>query len=198
MKSGGIVRLAVASALALSAATAYAASDYLLEIKGVQGESGASDASQTIELSSWSWGASNPTSVGSSGMSAGKVSMQDMSVMATQPATAQAVRESPTKASTGKTAAQADAAAGTPAGAAAGPPKVGDMATVTVRYRESPTKASTGKTSQAACTAGEHYKEVVLTGQGRQYVMQDVVVTACAAANGERRKELTGHVTLIK
>lgn len=192
------VRLAVASALAISAASAMAASDYLLEIKGAAADSGTGAASQTIEISSFSWGTSNPTSVGSSGMSAGKVSMQDMSVTAAataaQPATEQAVRESPTKASTGKTAA---AAAGSPADAAASP-KVGEMATVTVTYRESPTKSSTGKTSRAACTPGEHYDEVTLSGQGQRYVMKDVMVTSCSSANGARRKELTGHVTLIK
>lgn len=162
----------VSAALALAAAPGLATSDYLLEIKGVQGEAGASDSSQTIEVSSYSWGASNPTSVGSGGLSAGKA--------------------------TGKAAAPAEVAASGPADAATATPKVGDLATVTVRYRESPTKSSTGKVSKDACAAGEHYKEVVLTGQGKRYVMQDVVVTSCVSANGERRKELTGHVTLIK
>jgi hypothetical protein len=191
-----MVRLAVASALAISAASAMAASDYLLEIKGAAAESGTGAASQTIEISSFSWGTSNPTSVGSTGLSAGKVSMQDMSVTTAgaQPATEQAVRESPTKVSTGKTAA---AAAGSPTGATASP-KVGEMATVTVTYRESPTKASTGKTSRAACTPGEHYDEVTLSGQGQRYVMKDVMVTSCSSSNGARHKELTGHVTLIK
>lgn len=196
MTRNAVVRLAVASAMAISAASAMAASDYLLEIKGAAADSGSGDAPQTIEISSFSWGASNPTSVGSAGLSAGKVSMQDMSVTAAgaQPATAQAVRESPTKVSTGKTAA---AAAGSPVGAPASP-NVGDVATVIVTYRESPTKASTGKTSRAACTPGEHYDEVTLSGQGRRYVMQDVMVTSCSSANGARKKELTGHVTLIK
>jgi type VI protein secretion system component Hcp len=196
MTINAAVRLAVASALAISAASAVAASDYLLEIKGVAGEAGATDTSQTIEISSFSWGASNPTSVGSSGLSAGKASMQDMTVTAagSQAATAQAVRESPTKVSTGKTAA---AAAGSPVGATAAP-KVGDMATVTVFFRESPTKSSTGKAG-TACTKGEHIKEAVLTAQGQRYEMHDVVVSGCpVGADGRRGKELTGHVTLIK
>jgi type VI secretion system secreted protein Hcp len=49
--------------------------DYFLQIEGVDG------TTQEIEVLSWSWGASNPTSVGSSGMSAGKVSFSDLSVM---------------------------------------------------------------------------------------------------------------------
>jgi hypothetical protein len=188
MKQKGIVRLAVAAVIALSAASALGASDYLLEIKGVEGESGASGAPQAIEISSFSWGTSNPTSVGSSGMSAGKVSMQDMSVMAAQPADAQTAREAGSGMATGKQAS---------APAAAAPPKVGDVATFTATFRESPTRASTGKTSRA-CTPGEHIKDAVLTVQGKRYEMHDVVVTSCTNVNGQRRGELTGHVTLIK
>jgi len=196
MTATGLVRLAVASALVMSATAALGASDYLLEIEGV---AGAGDASKKIEISSFSWGASNPTSVGSSGLSAGKVSMQDMSVTAAaaQPAAAPGAREASSGMATGKQA-SASAAAADAAPAGASPPKVGDMATVTVMLRESPTKASTGKTSRS-CTQGEHISQVVLVAQGKRYEMHDVVVTACGpSANGMRQKELTGHVTLIK
>jgi hypothetical protein len=74
--------LATASlAVMLMSSAAYAASDYLLELGDVKGESktkfggggGAGGGSGgQIEIQSFSWGASNPTSVGSSGMSAGK------------------------------------------------------------------------------------------------------------------------------
>ena len=57
------------------------ASDYLLELDGVTGESKDDVHKETIEIASWSLGASNPTSVGSAGMSAGKVSYSDLSVM---------------------------------------------------------------------------------------------------------------------
>jgi hypothetical protein len=199
MSKNGIVKFAVASALAFSAGSAIAASDYLLEIKGVAGESGATDTSQTIEISSFSWGTSNPTSVGSGGLSAGKASMQGMTgaPAAAQSAAVQTARESGTGMATGKSAAPATAAAGGPADAAAAPPKVGDMATVTVFYRESPTQMPPRKTS-TACTKGEHIAEAVLTAQGQRYEMHDVVVTGCPVANGQRGKELTGHVTLIK
>lgn len=56
-----------AAAAFLAPVSAHAASDYLLELDGVRGESKTS-----IEVASWSLGASNPTSVGSSGMSAGR------------------------------------------------------------------------------------------------------------------------------
>jgi type VI secretion system secreted protein Hcp len=56
------------------------ASDYLLELEGVKGESKDDSHKETIEIASWSFGASNPCSVGSSGLSAGKVSCSDLSV----------------------------------------------------------------------------------------------------------------------
>lgn len=52
------------------AGSAFASSDYLLQIEDYAGPG----KPGTIEIQSWSWGASNPTSVGSSGMSAGRAS----------------------------------------------------------------------------------------------------------------------------
>ncbi len=62
-----ILATAIAAPLALMASPALAASDYLLELDGIKGES-----STTIEIESWSFGATNQSSVGSSGMSSGK------------------------------------------------------------------------------------------------------------------------------
>jgi type VI secretion system secreted protein Hcp len=53
--------------------------EYHLKLGSVKGESGASKHKEEIELLSWSWGASNPTNISGSGMSAGKVSMTDLS-----------------------------------------------------------------------------------------------------------------------
>ena len=62
--------------------TASASADYYLTLDGVAGESRAAGGhSGQIEIASWSLGAPNPTSAGSSGMSAGKVSYSDLSVM---------------------------------------------------------------------------------------------------------------------
>lgn len=67
------------AAIAVTAPVARGASDYLLEIDGVKGESKDDVHKETIEIASWSWGASNPAT--SSGMSSGKVSYSDLSVM---------------------------------------------------------------------------------------------------------------------
>ena len=53
--------------------------EYHLDIKGIKGESAASKHKEQIEVMSWSWGASNPTTIVGEGMSAGKVSMSDLS-----------------------------------------------------------------------------------------------------------------------
>ncbi|HEV3436619.1 MAG TPA: type VI secretion system tube protein Hcp, partial [Gemmata sp.] len=55
------------------------ASDYLLEIDGIKGESQDDKHKDTIEISSFSWGATNAGSSSSgSGGGAGKVSYQDV------------------------------------------------------------------------------------------------------------------------
>jgi len=55
-------------------------SDYYLLIAGVNGESQAQGMTNNIELDSWSWGASNPASLGGKGLAAGKPSLADLSV----------------------------------------------------------------------------------------------------------------------
>jgi type VI secretion system secreted protein Hcp len=54
------------------------ASDMFLKIDGIDGESTDEEHQGEIEILSWSWGASNPTAVGSGGgAGTGKVSFQD-------------------------------------------------------------------------------------------------------------------------
>jgi type VI secretion system secreted protein Hcp len=52
-------------------------SDAYLLIAGVSGESQAQGMTNNIELDSWSWGASNPASLGGKGLAAGKPSLSD-------------------------------------------------------------------------------------------------------------------------
>jgi type VI secretion system secreted protein Hcp len=57
--------------------------DTFLDLAGVTGESTAKDMAGKIEIYSFSWGASNPTTVssGSTGLAAGKVSISSFNVM---------------------------------------------------------------------------------------------------------------------
>ncbi len=59
-----------------------AASDYLLEIDGIKGESKDEVHKDSIEILSWSWGMSNTSSTGSGGAGSGKVSFQDFHFVA--------------------------------------------------------------------------------------------------------------------
>ena len=52
--------------------------EYHLKCGNIKGESAATKHMDEIELMSWSWGASNPTTIVGAGMSAGKVSMTDI------------------------------------------------------------------------------------------------------------------------
>jgi type VI secretion system secreted protein Hcp len=58
------------------------ASDFLLEIDGIKGESSDSKHKETIEIESFSWGVSNPGSFASGGGGgAGKASFSDITIM---------------------------------------------------------------------------------------------------------------------
>ena len=54
--------------------------DYHLKIDGIQGESKHSKHKDEIDIISWSWGATNPGTIVGTGMSAGKVSMSDLTI----------------------------------------------------------------------------------------------------------------------
>ena len=54
--------------------------EYFWKLDGITGEAAASKHKGEIELHSWSWGAHNPTSIAGTGMSAGKVSISDLSI----------------------------------------------------------------------------------------------------------------------
>lgn len=54
--------------------------DYHLKIDGIEGESQHAKHKNEIDILSWSWGASNPVTIVGAGMSAGKVSMSDLTI----------------------------------------------------------------------------------------------------------------------
>jgi hypothetical protein len=203
------IHAAVAVALTgwvLGAAPALAASDYLLELDGVQGEAATKGPPAAIEISSWSWGASNPTSVGAGGAGAGKVSMQDLSVTTASAGTASV--KSPRDVATGQASGKrthtpmvaGDLDGDGSADAAVAAPQPGDVTELTLRLRESPSLPSRGQTLRA-CVPGQHIDHVVLSGKGQRVELQDAVVTSCTSSGDGtvmKVKGKTGHVTLMK
>jgi type VI protein secretion system component Hcp len=183
-----VTAVAASAALFTAAFAAYAASDYLLEIDGVKGEASAAPA--TIEVQSFSWGVSNPTSVGSSGMSAGKAAVQDLSRTVVSP------RDSASGQASGRRMVTVDAGASGAANVALAPADAGQIRSFTAMVRESPTKASTGVAR--ACATGQHISKATLRGPRQTVSLDDVVVSSCSVVGDMRKYELTGHVTLIK
>ncbi len=182
---------ATVTSLLMVAASVSASSDYLLQLEPAKGAGIDNAAPQTIEVESFSWGASSavPAAAGK-GSGAGKASMQDLSVTS-----AAAPREAASGLATGKRAAPATEAAAGPDSVAVGP-KVGDVAEFTVMVRESPTKSSMGKSG--GCVMGTHFTHAVLRVQGKTYELSDVVLTSCTVSDGATKKEFKGHVTLTK
>jgi type VI secretion system secreted protein Hcp len=80
-RNPGLVLSMLVIALAL-AAPAVRADDMFLQLGDVVGDATAGGYEKWIEVLSWSWGASNPTTLGAgTGLSAGKVSVSDLSLM---------------------------------------------------------------------------------------------------------------------
>ena len=172
------------AALLFSAAAVYAASDYLLEIEGVAGE--AVTAPSTIEVNSFSFGASNPAAISNAGLSSGKTVATGNVVAPRDAATGQA---SGRRVATGDVNGdgRADVLAAT---------AVGQTISFSATFRESPTKASIG--GLARCAQGQRIAKATLRGPRQTVSLDNVIVTYCPGASGERRHEFTGHVTLIK
>ena len=175
MRTIHVMSTVAVSALFLASAPAWAAADYYLEIDEIEGEAAADSHKETIEVMSFSWGASNPGAMtGSSGARK----------PGTSAAPASPARESAAGVTTGKQA------------AAAAPGAEDAVSELIVLARESPSKASTGLSKM--CAAGKQIKSGVLTGQGKRYELKDVIVTSCTVKGDQKVITLKGHVTLIK
>lgn len=182
---------AAVSSLLLAAAPVLAASDYVLQLGGKKGASSSGDADlQTIEVESFSWGASNAGSMSTGGGGAGKVSVQDLSVTSSEPARGASGMP------TGKRTAPVADVDGDGRAEEAAAPKAGDIATFTVKVRESPSKASLAR--NGACATGVHFPKAVIVARGQRFELSNVVVTSCTVVDGLARKEFKGHVTLLK
>lgn len=192
MRKSQMARAAVLSGWMLAATPALAASDYLLQLEGVQGESATKGNPAPIEVASWSLGASNPTSVGSSGMSAGKA--------ATPASAASTGVVSPRDVASGQASGKRSAQPVASSDGTAAPPPAGSVSELTLRLRESPSRPSLGKPA-SACKAGQHIDKVTVSSNGQSYVLQDATVTSCEVSGGETVMKVrgkTGHVTLMK
>lgn len=178
-----VLATVVVSGVLLAATASLAASDYYLKIEGVDGEATRSKP-QTIELQSWSFGASNSAVVSprdtASGLATGKRQHNPMTISKPLEPSTPLLRESPTKVS-----------AAAPATGA-----VADVQTVTFSVPEPANDSTAGLAKM--CASGKHIKSAVLSSPNGRYQLQDAVITSCAVTGNERRYEFRGHVTLMK
>lgn len=73
--------LLLAALFALNLNVRAAAVDYFLKIEGIPGESADEQHRDEIEIYSWSWGASNPVTVGGGGQTTGRAIFQEFQVV---------------------------------------------------------------------------------------------------------------------
>lgn len=182
--------LACTALVATLSSAPLAAADVYLKIEGVDGESATASRNAPVEISSFSFGASNAGSAQrGSGMGTGKVSMSDLSVTrAVSPRDKQSGL--PTGQRMHKPMTAAPVAGGDTSSTAA------DVQTVTVVLPAA--ESETSRSLDSACAKGTHIKNAELRNSAQRYAMTDVVVSSCAASSSERRYEFRGHVTLMK
>jgi type VI protein secretion system component Hcp len=166
-----VLSTVVVSGVLLAATASLAASDYYIKFEGVDGESKTRARAETIELQSWSFGASQTGVVSprdsASGLATGKRQHKPMTVITPE-------------ATDARTAA----------------PAAEEIRTVTFAVPE-PGNATSAQLARL-CASGKHLKSAVLSGPDGRYQMNDVVVSSCAVQGNERKYELKGHVTLMK
>jgi len=168
-----VLATVVVSGALLAATASLAASDYYIKIEGVEGEATRSKP-QTIELQSWSFGASNSAVVSprdaASGLATGKRQHKPTMTM--------------------------EAGATTSSREAVAEPAAAEVRTVSFSVPE-PGNDSTAELAKM-CASGKHIKSAVLSSPSGRYQLQDAVITSCAVSGAERRYEFRGHVTLMK
>lgn len=176
MRTSQLVTLAAVCGSVLFAGPAIAASDYLLEIDGVAGDSAAKSPARSVEVSSFSWGTSHAVASprdSSTGMATGRQ------------------QQPPVSASV-----EGQTAAATVAPAMAVAPAMDWVKSFSLTVAEPGNETAAYLTQM--CASGKHIPHAILTTRKGRYELTDVMVTSCAVTGNQRKHELTGHVTLMK
>lgn len=172
MNKTGLRALIAASVLA--ALPAWSASDVYLKLGGVEGEVSAAVPTEPVAVASWSFGASNPSTVRLA-----------------------APREPQTGQSTGKRE-PAPAASEPPAATGAkrqhSPIRLQKALDLVVVESDNPTL----RYLVERCASGATIPEAVLASATERWELKEVIVTSCAVSGAQRTITLKGHVTLIK
>lgn len=201
--SRNFIRAGVALSVVLAATAGSASSDYFLKLDGI--DSPRARHKGEIEIQSFSWGASRvsdgsydaltdglllirymsavPASGAAGGGAAGKVSMQDISVMRGPRQTA---ATDGVKVAAGDLDGDGRADIVAPRDAASGQ-ATGKRQHKPIRmrgYYDSAAPLAAGSLTIAGqfpgCTVGKRYPKLTLAGRGKRFGLQDAIITSCA------------------
>lgn len=177
------LRFAVIASL-LAGSTAWASSDYLLQIENIKGGTAAQNP-PVLEVMSFSFGASQPGAVGNGSLSTGRMAPSSHHQKTGHVTLMK--REAAPDATPSVPVAVGDVDGGGMTGVMA--PRSPGPGTVTLRMDGSPTQVAARQAG--VCVQGKHFPSATLSGRGKTWVLSDVMVSSCAMADGQHAVSLS-------
>ncbi len=177
------LRFAVIAGLLVSG-TAWASSDYLLQIEDLKGEA-ATQRPPALEVMSFSFGASQPGAVGNGSIGAGRMAPSSRQqktghvTLMKRGAAPGATPSAPVAVGDVDGDSMADAMS----------PRSSGPGTITLHMDGSPAKVAARQSS--VCAQGKHFPSATLNGRGRTWVLSDVMVSSCAMMDGQQAVSLS-------
>jgi hypothetical protein len=176
------LRSAVIASLLVSG-TAWASSDYLLQIEDLK--DGAAIKGPPLEVMSFSFGASQPATVGNGSLSAGRMAASSRHQKTGHVTLMK--REAAPGAMPSAPVAVGDVDGDGKTGAMA--PRSPGPGTVTLHMDGSPAQVAARQAS--VCTQSKHFPSATLNGRGKTWVLSDVMVSSCAMMDGQQAVSLS-------
>ena len=177
------LRFAVIASLLVSG-TAWASSDYLLQIEDLK--DGAAIKGPPLEVMSFSFGASQPSAMGNGSLSAGRMASARHNktghvTLMKREAAPGAMQPGSSPAAIGDVDGDGMTAAMTPRSSGPG--------AITLHVDGSPAQVAARQAS--VCAQGKHFPHATLSGKGKTWVLSDVMVSSCAVADGQQAVSLS-------
>ena len=182
MRINRTLRFAVIASL-LASGTAWASSDYLLQIEDLKGEA-ATLRPPALEVMSFSFGASHPGVVGNGSSGTGRMTSSRHTktghvTLMKREAAPGAMPPAPVASGDVDGDGMADAMT----------PRSSGPGAITLHVDGSPAQVAARQAS--VCAQGKHFPSATLSGRGKTWVLSDVMVSSCAMADGQQAVSLS-------